>query len=140
MVINKGVNINGKKIIFISIFMFFLFCCFVWFLNSIDDVYLSGKDTEKSFGNGRYQIISFPKDENGIIKKALIDVKENEMIGSFVYHVKEIDNLVYIEGEMGYTLLDYDNESYQQFHTIQDFKQEAQVIFNQFQYEIKISF
>lgn len=96
-----------------------------------DDDYSIGKDTIESFGNGRYQIIRF-YDENRNINKTLYDLKENETIESNIYTYSErlIDNTVYIVGEDGYCILNYEKEEYIQSNDLSDFSYEQQKIFD----------
>lgn len=124
-----------KKIILILVsivivILLLLYSLQLFLINNDDDEYSIGRDTLKSFGNGRYQIIKF-YDENRKIEKSLYDLKENKIIVSniYTYYERLVDNNVYLVGEDSYCILNYKKEEYMQSSNLSDFSYEQQKIF-----------
>ena len=73
------------------------------------DPYIIGRDTVKSFGNGRYQIIRIPASIDGETQKfnILYDLKDDTAIESEILEFRhdEKNSLVYTFGDNGYTIL-----------------------------------
>jgi hypothetical protein len=63
--------------------------------------YPPGKDTVEIYGDGTYQILSGPT------SNTLANIETQEDIELVVYKYKEESPLVYVIGESGYTILNY---------------------------------
>ena len=140
----KKYNYNRNKIMFNKIkkkaikivLIFVLFCVlgnlFCLYLENTNP-YITGPDTVKSFGNGRYQIIKIPASIDGKTQKfnILYDLKDDTTIESEILEFRhdEKNNLVYTFGDNGYTILNYKKEKYKQSKSCQDFTDEEQSIF-----------
>lgn len=131
-----------KKIIRI-VLIFVLLCVlgnlFCLYLENTN-VYISGKDTVKSFGNGRYQIIKIPASIDGKTKtfNVLYDLRDETAIESKILKFKhdKKNGLVYILGDNGYTILKYKEEKYKQSKSFQDFTDDEQSVFSSYLYNM----
>lgn len=121
-----------KKVIIISFVAISLFILAHIFCFIMADQYIIGRDTVKSFGDGRYQIIRIPitTDEKSEERNLLYDLKEHITIESeiYVFQHDEEKKKVYIIGSNGYTVLKYNEERYRQSKALQDFSDEEQSI------------
>lgn len=104
-------------------------CLSLFIIFASGDNYISGRDTIKSFGSGRYQIIGTNHYDNDI--KVLIDLKDEKTIESYIYNYyeRETSNNVYIIGENGYSVLNYKKEEYKQSKNLNEFNKKDQEIF-----------
>lgn len=87
--------------------------------------YPSGKDTIESFGDGKFQISKTPS------RFVLINEKTNEFLESNIYRYKEIKPFVYIIGESGYLILNYETGEIKKHKKVEYFSNEEIKIFNQ---------
>ncbi|MEC2078686.1 hypothetical protein [Metabacillus fastidiosus] len=90
---------------------------------SSDYRYPPGKDTVDIFGNGKFQILSGTGDNN------FMNVETQEDIELYVYKYKEIEPLVYVIGESGYTILNYQTEKVKKYKIIDNVPTKQQEIF-----------
>ncbi|MNZ93873.1 hypothetical protein D3C78_1129650 [compost metagenome] len=68
--------------------------------NSSEPKYPIGKDTVAAFGDATYQIYKTYNKEHELINNS-----EHAVIETHVYAYKEIDELVYTYGELGFTII-----------------------------------
>jgi len=91
-----------------------------------DDGYATGRDTIKSFGNKRFQLIRHPFGLDNYQKISLYDAKEEKTIIQDVYNYKENDSFLYITAKDIYCILDYQVEIYRCSVALNDFTLEEQ--------------
>ena len=125
-----------KKKIIKTVLIFVLLCVLgnlLCLYFEITNPYITGRDTVKSFGNGRYQIIRIPASIDGETQKfnILYDLKDDTTIESKILEFRHDDknSLVYTFGDNGYTILNYKEEKYKQSKSCQDFTDEERSIF-----------
>lgn len=99
--------------------------------------YPTGKDTVKSFANGRFQTIRLvTTDASGEMReKVTLYEYGKDTIESNIYHEKSVDDIEYFLGIDGYTVLDYKNCKYKHSDNIEDFTEREKEIFEEFKYE-----
>ena len=125
-----------KKKIIKTVLIFVLLCVLgnlLCLYFEITNPYITGRDTVKSFGNVRYQIIRIPASIDGETQKfnILYDLKDDTTIESEILEFRhdEKNSLVYTFGDNGYTILNYKEEKYKQSKSCQDFTDEERSIF-----------
>ncbi len=132
----KFLSCLGQKICYIIVVWVILVYLLYFFL-TYNHAYFSGKDTIKSYADGRYQILVFsvPEDESfAMNKKSLYDMKENKCIVADILHYKEMDDILYLINKNTYTILKYQEEKYKQSSSLTDFTLEEQQIFQEVKY------
>lgn len=88
-----------------------------------DYKYKPGKDTIDIFGDGTFQILSGPS------PNSLLNVETQENIEFNVYKYKEIKPFVYVIGESGYTVLNYETGGYIKYKKIEEIPEKDKKIF-----------
>lgn len=95
--------IMNKKVILLLIILGIIAGFLIYAINNVDeDEYMTGKETQDSFCNGRYQILRCFDDYS------LNDEKEIFAIEEYVYRYKESGGCIYVEGKSGYSVIECD--------------------------------
>ncbi len=85
--------------------------------------YKPGKDTIDIFGDGTFQILSGPS------YNPLLNSETQENIEFNVYKYKEIKPFVYVIGESGYTILNYETGEYKKYKKVEEIPEKDKKIF-----------
>lgn len=108
---------DGKIILTIFFIMSSFFGCGT-------DKYPMGRDTVKSFGNGRYQILYIGKD------KCLMNVETQSTIVLQVAKFRTRGTKLFVTGKDGkFTILDYKNDEYKIYDDTNSLPEEYKYIF-----------
>ncbi|KNZ70399.1 hypothetical protein Tfer_0963 [Thermincola ferriacetica] len=91
--------------------------------------YPAGRDTERLFGDGKYQILKVTDDVF-----SLNNVETAEPIESHVYKYKEINQFIYVIGrDNGYTVLNYETGQIKKSKELKNFNQSEREKFSKMQ-------
>jgi len=95
----------------------------IFFGCSQDYEFPPGRDTVEIYGDGTFQILSGPT-SNGLYNN-----ETQEDIEFIVYKYKEIKHWVYVIGESGYTILNYQTGEIKKYKKMDDIPNKQKQIF-----------
>lgn len=102
--------------------------CLAFLLSACSEKYPIGKDTTLFVGNGRFQVLRgtcyslFDQDTSSHITFSIVDDLQE-------YYDDTKESKLYLIGENGYIVVDYNVETYKQYPRMEDCKQEDQAVF-----------
>ena len=88
-----------------------------------DYKYPQGRDTIEIYGDGRFQIMSGPT------TNSFNNLEEQDTIEHIVFKYKEIEQYVYVIGESGYTVLNFQTGEMKKYQKMNEIPSEEKEIF-----------
>lgn len=117
-----------KFVIIFFISVIILILLFIIGINS--NIYQSGRDTYKTFGDGRFQMLYTPEKTY-----SLSDLKDSGTVENtiYMYYENKLESSVYVYGTDGYVIVNYKANTLKLYKSFTDMSDQNQSIFTQTQ-------